>query len=164
MAVPVGGGLPFQGTRYSLQITGGSLECGDVKSPQAGTVVSVYMNLKPDATGWIATADNGTLTLRFEPGSNTAGFGQIALVGTARGSADDQGLAPTPGIPLQLTGTRVTFDDASIPFSGLLPAALVPGFEDFGNGKFQGTVVFSRNGVIATCPAGAAGWLINRVR
>jgi len=34
---------------------------------------------------------------------------------------------------------------------------------DFSHGTLDGTVVFSRNGVTSTCPAGAVGWTLNRL-
>jgi len=58
-------------------------------------------------------------------------------------------------------GTRVTFGATgteAIPLTGLIA------FQDFVTGTFDGTVVFSKNGVTSTCPGGAVGWTLNRVR
>jgi len=49
-----------------------------------------------------------------------------------------------PAIP---NGTRVTF--------GATGTEAIP---------FDGTVVFSRNGVTSTCPGGPVSWTLNRVR
>ena len=158
---PPGGGLPFQATRYLISIVGDSVRCGDIRAPATGTAVSLNLVLQPDATGWTAVAEDtvaGTITLRFQQGSGPAGPLEIPLSGTARGFADDRGL-PIGVVPPMLNGTRIAFGATgteTIPLSGLIP------FQDFSNGTFDGPVLFSRNGVTATCPAGAAGWTMNR--
>ena len=160
VSAPAGGGLPYQADRYRLQILGGSLACGDNKNPQAGTFVNLLVNMKPDATGWTATTEDGGFSLRLEPGSPATAFGPARLTGTARGAADDQVTLPLPTSPPP-SGTRMTIVDA-IPVAAVLTALLVPGFADFTTGTFNGAVVFSRNGVTATCPAGAVGFTLSR--
>jgi hypothetical protein len=60
-SAPGAEGLPFQATRYFLHVLGASAPCGDLRSPQAGTSVSFFVNLTPDGTGWIArSTDDGT--------------------------------------------------------------------------------------------------------
>jgi hypothetical protein len=160
----LGGGIPFQvQTRYSLVMMGDSMRCGDVRSPQSGTAVTLDLMMQPDAMGWTATPaveSAGTMSLRFLQGSAPVASFQVSLTGTARGFADDQGMAigtlsPAPN------GTRVTFGATgteAVPFTGLIA------FQDFVSGTFDGPVVFSRNGVTSTCPGGAVGWSFNRIR
>ena len=160
----LGGGIPFEAQAlYSLTMIGDSLKCGDVRPVQSGTAVTVELMMQPDPMGWTATpsaGSTGTMSLRFLQGSAPVAAFQVSLTGTARGFADDGGNAiRTP--PLMPTGTRVTFGAAgaeAIPFTGIVA------FQDFVNGTFDGPVAFSRNGVTSTCPGGAVGWTLNRVR
>lgn len=157
-APPAGGGLPFQATRYSLQVIGSPLACGATGATAPATIVTFYVNMTADATGWTATSSDGAFTMRLQPDSSL-GFANLA--GTARGSAVDEG--STPSVPsLPSNGTRVTIADAT-PISGRLPDSALPeSFRDRASGIVNGAVTFSRNGVTATCPAGAT--LFNLVR
>ena len=65
-----------------------------------------------------------------------------------------RGVTPSP------SGTRIVLSDP-VPLSGEIPS---PQVSDFSHGQFGGVVVFSRNGVTSTCPAGAVGWSMNRLR
>jgi hypothetical protein len=160
-ATTPGGELPFASARYSLEIVGDSLKCGDVKSPQAGTYIWITFDLSPDASGWSGTTADHSLTIRFQRGSPSIRPFAIGLSGTARGSAEDEGLPfPLPGGTPAPSGIRITLSDP-VPLSGEMPS---PQISDFSNGQFDGVVVFSRNGVTATCPAGAVGWTMNRLR
>jgi hypothetical protein len=158
----LGGGIPFQvQTRYSMTMVGDVGSCGDNRSPRSGTAVTLDLTMMPDATGWTATPANqsaGTLSLRFQQGSAQVPTFQVSLSGTARGFADDQGIAigTTPPVP---TGTRATFGATgaeAIPVTGLLSLG------QFASGTFDGTVVFSRNGLTSTCPGGVVTWTMNR--
>lgn len=151
-----GGGLPFDGTRYSLYISGDSSKCGDVKSPQAGTSVTLTLTLQADATGWTATASSGTLALRLQKGTATVHIGLIPVTGSGTGVADDVGI-PLQFLPAPPNGTRVTFG-GTVPLSGEMPNSV------FALGTFDGPMVFSRNGVTSTCPAGAVDWTLNIFR
>jgi hypothetical protein len=153
-----GGGLPFHAGAYEIDFLGGSLECGDIKIPPAGTSISVRFDMRAETGGWTATATSGTLTLHFRPGAGTQPT-SVALAGTGNGFADDQGITLGPPLVIPPNGTRLTTDGA-ISLSGAMP----PGFvSDFSHGTLDGPVVFSRNGVASTCPAGAVGWTLNRM-
>lgn len=154
-----GGGLPFKSARYSLQVIGDSFRCGDVKSPQTGTTLWITFEMRPDPSGWTGTTADNALTLRFQPaGSGTTPL-SIGLSGTARGSAEDEGIPLLPGGGPPRSGTRITLSDP-VTLSGQMPS---PQVSDFSLGRFDGTVVFSRNGVTSTCPADAVGWSMNRL-
>jgi hypothetical protein len=155
-----GGGIPFQATRYSLQIVGDSGRCGDLKTPRAGTVVSLRVTMQPDATGWAATPENtsnGALSFHFIPGVVQVAEGHTSLAGTARGFADDAGIS-IGGQPAVPNGTRATLGTGTeaVPHTGLLVLDIAA------NGTFDGTVTFSRDGVTSTCPAGAVTWQLSR--
>jgi len=156
-----GGGLPFEAGRYSIELLGGSDQCGDIKIPQAGTGVSFVLTLRADATGWTGTTSSGALVMHFQPSTSSMGTPPVAipLAGTASGFADDEAVTAPPGVGIGPNGTRATFT-SSVPFSGGIPSGLLPGFA---SGTINGPVVFSRNGVTATCPSGAVGWTMNRV-
>ena len=140
----LGGGIPFQvQTRYSRVMIGDSMRCGDIRTAQSGTIVTVDLTMQPDVMGWTATpeiASTGTMSLRFLQGSAPVAAFQVSLTGTARGFADDQGIAIATG-PAVPNGTRVSFGPTgteAIPFTGLIA------FQDFVAGTFDGTVLFSR--------------------
>lgn len=154
--VPLGGGLPFEGTRYSLQIFGDSGRCGDVTPPVVGTSVGMFVTMTPDATGWTArpeTASAGTFTMRFEPGSAAIGPLQVPIAGSVNGFFDDAGLS---GV-VPPNGTRFTAGaGASVPLSGRSP------FTSFATGTFDGIVTFSRDGRTVSCPPGGVSWSVSR--
>jgi hypothetical protein len=153
-----GGGLPFHAARYVMDLSGDSHPCGDdIKVPQAGTTVSFILTLSADPTGWTGTTSGGGLTIHFQPSTNNSfpPF-DIPMAGTASGFADDEAPVPLPGIDVQPNGTRVTFP-AGTSITGGFPTAGFP----FSMGSFNGTVVFSRNGVTSTCPSGAVRWTMN---
>jgi hypothetical protein len=161
-AVTLGGGIPFQvQTRYSLTVVGNTTACGDSRSPQSGTAVTLDLMMQPDATGWTAApaaSAAGTLSLRFEQGPG-AQSPLVALIGTARGFADDQGTAIGTQTPVS-TGTRVTFGATgteAVPLSGGLA------LQQFAQGIFAGTIIFSRNGLTSTCPGGTVTWTMTRL-
>jgi hypothetical protein len=103
-------------------MAGNTTACGDSRSPQSGTTVTLDLMMQPDATGWTATPaapSAGTLSLRFEQGPG-AQPSVVSLIGTARGFADDQGSATGTQAPAP-TGTRVTFGATgteAVPLSG----------------------------------------------
>jgi hypothetical protein len=146
---PLGGGLPFQATRYNLNILG--LECGGSSQPFPSVLIAV--TLTPDATGWTAVPEkaNGTLSLRFQPGPSSGLTSIVPLAGSARGFADAEGPGGTP-LP---SPTRVTID-AAVPLSGVLL------LNDLASGSFDGPVVFSGAGTNATCTGGSARWFLNK--
>ena len=155
-----GAGIPFQATRYSLQILGDSNRCGDLKTPRAGTVVSLRVTMQPDASGWTATPENastGTLSIHLIPGTVQVSADQTSLAGTTRGFADDAGIS-IGGQPAAPNGTRVMIGTGTeaVPHTGLLV------FDIAANGTFVGPVTFSRDGVTSTCPAGAVTWQLSR--
>jgi hypothetical protein len=152
--VTPGGGLPFQATRYEFRIVGDPRRCtGDVL--RASTLVSLNVNLTPDASGWTARPDDstkGTLVLTLRPGSLPSSPPRFQLAGTVQGFAIDagSGLLPVP------TGTRVTFGsttDGVAPISGVTPASILTAV-----GPVEGTVTFTLDGLTSTCPSGAALW------
>jgi len=142
-------------------MAGDTTACGDNRSPRSGTAVALDLTMQPDAAGWTATpadASAGTLSLRFEQGPG-AQPPIVALIGTARGFANDQGIATGTQAPVP-TGTRVTFGATgteAVPLSGGLA------FQQFAQGTFTGTIVFSRNGLTSTCPAGTVAWTLTRL-
>jgi len=163
--VPVAaGGLPFSDGAYLVSFIGGSLECGDVKNPQAGTSVSITLQLRRDGSAWTGTAGNA-LTFQFQPGAAPAGPpspSAIGITGTARGSANDEGILLDPNrgqFFVQPNGTRITFPDNTA-LSGSFPS---PALLTFSQGRIDGTVTFSRNGVTSTCPPGIVGWTMNKI-
>jgi len=158
------GGLPFSDGAYVVSFVGGSVECGDVKNPQAGTSVSITLQLRRDGTAWTGTSGNA-LTFHFEPGAVPAGPpspSAIGITGTARGSANDEGILLDPNrgqFNTQPNGTRITFPDNTA-LSGSFPS---PALLTFSQGRIDGTVTFSRNGVTSTCPPGIVGWTMNKI-
>ena len=158
---PAGGGLPFiQGT-YALTFLGDGLQCGDLKNPPAGTAVSVRATLRADSTVLTATYENNKVTLRFEPQSAPAGTGAafgIAIAGTARGFADDEGVLADPRFSTTPNGTRIAFAENAA-LSGSMSAARV---SDSSLGKVDAPVTYSRNGVASQCPPGVVVWMLNR--
>jgi hypothetical protein len=117
--------------------------------------------MQPDAAGWTATpaaSSAGTLSLRFEQGGGVPPP-ILSLIGTARGFADDQGIAIGTQAPVP-TGTRVTFGATgaeAVPLSGGLA------LQQFAQGIFTGTITFSRNGLTSTCPGGTVTWTMTRL-
>ena len=154
-----GGGLPFHAGAYQIDFLGGSLECGDIKIPQAGTAISARFNMRAGTGGWTATATSGSLTLHFRPGAGGTSPSSIALAGSGSGFADDQGVTLGPPLVIPPNATRLSIDGA-ISLSGVMPPGST---SDFSHGTLDGAVVFSRNLVTSTCPAGAVGWTLNRV-
>ena len=142
------GTLPFRPGAYMLDLIGDSVACGDVKNPQAGTAVTVRLNMEVASNRYVATSAQGGLVLRFS----------VALTGTATGSADDEGRT-IGGLSIPPKGTRLTVS-SSVPLSGEIPS---PAVSSFASGTLNGTVTFSRDGVSSTCPAGAVGWTLNRL-
>ena len=87
------GTLPFRPGAYMLDLIGDSVACGDVKNPQAGTAVTVRLNMEVASNRYVATSAQGGLVLRLErerTASSISPF-SLALTGTATGSADDEG-------------------------------------------------------------------------
>ena len=87
------GTLPFRPGAYMLDLIGDSVACGDVKNPQAGTAVSVRLNMEVASNRYVATSEQGGLVLRLErerTASSIPPF-SLRLTGTATGSADDEG-------------------------------------------------------------------------
>ena len=156
---PAGGGLQFIESAYAVNFVGDSLACGDVKNPNTGLSVGIRMTLRRDATGWTANHATETAMLRFEPASTTPSpAGPAAIVGVARGSAQDEGVVFDPGFSVPANGTRITFADNA----ALSGAMQTPQLTDSSGGTINGTVSFSRDGVTSTCPAGAVRWTISR--
>ena len=154
------GTLPFRPGAYMLDLIGDSVACGDVKNPQAGTAVSVRLNMEVASNRYVATSAQGGLVLRLErerTASSVSPF-SLALTGTATGSADDEGRT-IGGLSIPPKGTRLTVS-SSVPLSGEIPS---PAVSSFASGTLNGTVTFSRGGVSSTCPAGAFGWTLNRL-
>jgi hypothetical protein len=150
--------LPFAEAFYAFEFHGDSFQCGDVKSPQAGTAVGARMMMRRDGNAWTATNGAGTLTVRLH-GTAATIFG-TAVSGTARGFAEDEGVLFDPQFSVPPNGTRIAVaDDATL--SGSIPAGRVT---DFSQGTVTGTVTFSRGGVTSTCPTGAVAWTMNRMQ
>jgi hypothetical protein len=154
------GTLPFRSGAYLLDVIGDGFACGDVKNPQAGTAVTVGLNMDVSANQYVARSAQGGLVLRFQrtPTANSISPFSLGLTGTATGSADDEGRT-LGGISIPPKGTRLTLS-SSVPLSGELPS---PALSHFAFGTLNGTVTFSRDGVSSTCPAAAAGWTLNRL-
>jgi hypothetical protein len=151
------GPLPFKPAAYVIDFSGDTLACGDLKNPQAGTAVSVRLNMQTTSGRFIATSAPGAFRVQFErePAANAV---TLRLTGTATGFADDEGFAGgTIGIPPN--GPRMTVDPG-VPLIGEIPS---PTVSDFALGRLNGPVVFSRGGVSSTCPAGTVSWTLNRV-
>jgi hypothetical protein len=142
-------------------LIGGSTPCGDVKIPQAGTAVTIRLNMEAGTGRFVATATQGGLVLQFErrPAANSMFAFSLGLAGTASGSADDEGVSLGGGVSVPPSGTRLTVP-SSIPLSGEIPSPMV---SDMAMGTLDGIVTFSRNGVSSTCPAGAVHWTLNRI-
>jgi hypothetical protein len=154
--------LPFTEGSYALEFHGGTLECGDFKIPQAGTVVSFTVMLRRDVKAWNAVNGTNTLALRFESAAAPPGVPNpfaLGIAASARGFAEDEGLLVAPGLAVPPNGTRMTFADNAT-LSGSMPSAQVNAFS---LGTVNGTVIFSRNGVTSTCPPGIVTWTMNRV-
>ena len=149
--------LPFRPAAYVIDFSGDTLACGDLKNPQAGTAVSLRLNMQTTSGLFIATSAAGGFTLRFErnPAANAL---TLRLTGTATGFADDEGFAGGT-IGLAPNGTRMTVEPG-VPLAGEIPS---PTVSDFALGRLNGPVVFSRGGVSSTCPAGTVSWTLNRV-
>ena len=49
-----------------LDLIGDSVACGDVKNPQAGTAVTVRLNMEVASNRYVATSAQGGLVLRLE--------------------------------------------------------------------------------------------------
>jgi hypothetical protein len=149
-----GGGLPFQSALYELRIVGDPLRCtGDVL--RVGTLVSLAVNLTPDASGWTgrpADPANGTLVLTLRPGSLPSSPPRFQLGGAVQGFAIDAGTGPLP----VRTGRRLTFGstaDAVTPISGVTPGSVLAAV-----GPIEGPAAFTLEGLTTTCPAGAVLW------
>jgi hypothetical protein len=149
--VTPGAGLPFEAKRYEFRIVGDPLRCtGDVR---ATPLVTLAVNLTPDASGWTARPDdpaNGTLVLTLRPGALPAAAPRVLLAGTVQGFAMDVGtvLLPFP------TGRRVIFGDSVVPISGFTVGSLVV----VAVGPVEGPVTFTFDGATSTCPSGATLW------
>ncbi len=152
--------LPFEGRlalgdgRRFLTITGDSAACGDVRTPQSGTAVSVDVMGSTDSRGWMLRpfdGKGGSFEIHVERMLGTGMFGSVPLSGSARGYANDSSAEPF----LTPTGTTVTFaatGSAPNQLTGQMP------FGSLATGQFQATVTFSRDGVTSSCPPGAATW------
>jgi hypothetical protein len=152
--VTPGGGLPFEAKRYEFRIVGDPSRCtGDVR---ATPLVSLSVNLTPDASGWTARPDdpaNGTLLLTLRQGSLPASPPRFPLAGTVQGFAMDVG---SPLLPFP-TGRRVTFGsnpDGVAPISGVTVGSLIL----TAVGPVEAPVTFTLDGATSTCPSGAALW------
>jgi hypothetical protein len=154
--LPFSGRLALGDGRRFLTIVGDPERCGDIRDPQSGTSVSVDINSSSDGGGWTLRPLDGTggqFEVRIERMLGTGMFGGVPLSGTARGYAVDSSAEPfvTP------TGTIVTLADAGaapLRFRGVMTSS------SLASGSFQGTVTFSRNGVVSSCPAGAVMWSV----
>jgi hypothetical protein len=156
-AVPVSSGVALGTGRRNLTIIGDSLTCGDVRNPQSGTAITVDVMVTSEGMASMLRAGEtrgGSFEIRIERAAGTGMFGAIPLTGSARGyaidSLDDGGRTPT--------GTRLTFDPSggeAVPLTGLSP------FTSYATGTFQGTVEFSRNGVVSSCPPGSTSWSLS---
>jgi len=152
--------LPFSESFYVIEFHGDSFQCGDAKSPQAGTVVASRVLLRREGSAWAAANGDGTLTLRMERTVGAPAVAGIRLTGTARGFADDEGAIFDPRFSIPPNGTRLAIADA-VALSGAIPAGALT---DFSQGTIDGPVTFSRAGVTSTCPARAVMWTMNRLR
>ena len=156
-SAPGGGGLPFQATRYFVEVFGLTVPCGDARTPQVGTFARFAVNLTPDATGWTARSEDDAFTMRLENGGQVGAIIQVR--GTAQGAGDDQGF---PLVPIAPTGTRMTIPNP-VPVAATLTADLPAQLQFITRGTFNGPVEFSRNDLTATCPTGSVSFnLTNR--
>lgn len=156
---PGGGGLPFQATRYFLEVVGVTVPCGDARTPQAGTFVRFVVNLTPDSSGWTARSEDGGFTMRLEHGGQVTSVSDILVRGTAQGGAGDQG-SPQLQPPFPPSGTRMTIA-SPIAIAATMPS--VPAqLQLQTRGTFNGPVEFSRNGLTATCPSGSVSFTMSQ--
>jgi len=154
MPLPFSGRVALGDGRRSLTLLGDSLKCGDVRQVQAGTSVSVDVMVSSDSRGWTVHAldsNGGSFEIRIERMLGSGMFGSVPLSGSAQGYAIDSSTEffNTP------TGTVLTFappGGVPVPLSGQMP------FASLATGEFRGAIAFSRNDVVATCPAGAVLW------
>lgn len=153
-SVPASSGVALGTGRRNLIIIGDSLKCGDVRDPQSGTAIDVDVMVTSEGMASMLRAndrDGGSFEIRIERAPGTGMFGAIPLTGSAQGYAID---SVDDGVHTP-SGTKLTFDPAGaspVPLTGLSP------FTSFATGTFQGTVEFSRSGVVSSCPAGATSW------
>lgn len=153
-SVPVSSSLALGTGRRSLTLTGDSIKCGDVRTPQSGTAINVDVILTSEGMASMLRAvdpGGGRFEIRIERAPGAGMFGVIPLSGSARGYAIDS-LNDAVHTP---TGTRLTFDPAGappVPLTGLSP------FTSFATGTLQGTVEFSRDGLVSSCPPGSTTW------
>ena len=154
---------PLADGNFILAFGGGSLECQDVKSPQAGTSVTVRVRAGHSGGTWIgraASEEDGDFEIRLMRTSEAVSMDgrpigplDVPVAGTLVGIATDSyRYTPT----FVLSGTSAVFA-ATTPISGVIqsPAGTL------GNGVVSGPMTFSRAGVSATCPSRAVGWLLN---
>jgi hypothetical protein len=153
-SVPVASGVALGTGRRNLSIVGDSLKCGDVRTPQSGTTITVDVMVTTEGMASMLRAVEtvgGSFEIRIERAPGSGMFGAIPLTGSARGyaidSLDDEVHTPT--------GTKLTFDPAGappVPLTGLSP------FTSFATGTLQGAVEFSRNGIVSSCPPASTSW------
>jgi hypothetical protein len=148
----------FGGGTFLIALLGDSSLCGDIKNPQAGTMVSVAMAgsvVDGVWTGRALTPDGGQFELRLvssnTPPPASAGLRAISVLGSATGTAIDS-FVYTPGFVPR--GTAIRFGDR-VELTGALRTAT------FASGHVDSPVTFTRNGVSSTCPVGAVEWTIN---
>jgi hypothetical protein len=147
-----------------MSLLGGTTECHDVQVPQAGTAVAFRIAGSHDATGaWIGrptSSVDGNFEIRLAVstgpvGSNAAPLRPFDIVirGTVTGFAIDSYAYTPTSVP---SGTTANFS-STFSISGI---ARYPNFT-FADGLGDSALVFSRNSVTATCPAGQVGWTLN---
>jgi len=157
MTAPLGDGA------FQLSISGDTVKCGDTKVPQAGTLIYLNLTGTHDASGtWIgraASVADGSIEMRVSRGggSATAPSGPLGpldtvVTGTWTGVANDS----LKFTPTQIDSGRTATFDGAVAFTGIIRST-----GRFGDGYSSGPITFSRAGVSATCPAGAASWTLN---
>jgi hypothetical protein len=147
---------PLPDGTFLMEWVGDSYQCQDIRVPNAGTSVSVLMAGTHDASGtWIAhplSSDGGNVEIRMTRSGPTTSAGDFPVAGTWSGNAIDSFVFAPSYIPY---GSNLAFGD-SAPFTGSASARFVSA------GGYSSTpLVFTRNGLSATCPAAAVEWSLN---
>lgn len=164
VAAPSAISAPLGDGAFIVDLLGDSKRCDDIKSPQAGTGVTVLVSASHDGNGnWIARAadaSGGNFEFRLARGSGTAtapsgppGPLDTAVIGSWSGSAVNSfQIGPFAGV---IPPTTASFG-AGASVQGIMRSAA-----RFADGFITSEMTFSRAGVSSTCPAGAVGWTIN---
>ena len=155
---------PLGAGKFLIEISGDTIACGDLATPQAGTHLFSSLIATVDADGtWIAksaTAADGTLEIRLrrttESTTAPASPAGVAVTGTISGIAN---YSVDPAAPV---GTVNSYNQghsasavANTATAGKVHAAT------FASGYVNGSFTFTGPQRSVTCPSGRASWLLN---